>query len=464
MSPRSLLFSSDEGTSRSLGQALRELELEVEVCPEIFATVEKLTSNKVDLLVTDWDAGLEASFLLKTCREVKSSRNSFTIVVASPTRAAAAKKVGADLVLCKPIDADTAKYALLACSEFLRRMDNWFGPEVAQRLTAQADSVPEKQLVAEPDSEALVEDLSGSPELGPMALDIQAKVAAPMDVRPIDDALFRSAGIQGLFHTGDPKVTRPRVGHQYPRGAVARRVSLGVAFFVTLYISISPARCEAVASVCEQALEKTHNWLSPPVDESSFKEIQVQENQSGGSSEKRYTKQIEVVPVPDPYAPAKVDAPMPRTTETNVTTAMTPGPPQSSAQPSPATKAHIPESMRVPLQGPDVHDTAVKGTASLMGDVEPVGLSEELAQKMLLEKVLPSYPEEALKAGLKGPVVVQAWIGRDGKVRDLKLVNGYFVLGRAAAQAVRQWKFKPYLINGEAVEAQTYLTVEFQAP
>jgi periplasmic protein TonB len=82
----------------------------------------------------------------------------------------------------------------------------------------------------------------------------------------------------------------------------------------------------------------------------------------------------------------------------------------------------------------------------------------------LLQKVPPNYPEQALKAGLQGPVVLQAWIARDGTIRELKLIRGSFLLGQAAYKAVRQWRYQPYLLNGRAVEAQTYVTIDFRLP
>jgi protein TonB len=81
-----------------------------------------------------------------------------------------------------------------------------------------------------------------------------------------------------------------------------------------------------------------------------------------------------------------------------------------------------------------------------------------------VDRVEPSYPEQALRAGLQGPVVLHAWIGKDGRIRDLKMIRGSLLLGEAACKAVRQWRYKPYLLNGEAVEAQTYVTVDFKLP
>jgi len=60
--------------------------------------------------------------------------------------------------------------------------------------------------------------------------------------------------------------------------------------------------------------------------------------------------------------------------------------------------------------------------------------------------------------------VLQVAIGRDGSVQELKLVKGYFVLAKSAIAAVKQWKFRPYSVNGRALETQTTITVTFTYP
>ena len=95
---------------------------------------------------------------------------------------------------------------------------------------------------------------------------------------------------------------------------------------------------------------------------------------------------------------------------------------------------------------------------------EPVAVSEEAARALLVHTVNPVYPPEALAQKLHGPVVLQAVIGRDGNVEDLKIVRGYFVLGRAAIAAVKQWRFQPYSLNGQAAATQTVITINFSYP
>jgi TonB family protein len=125
----------------------------------------------------------------------------------------------------------------------------------------------------------------------------------------------------------------------------------------------------------------------------------------------------------------------------------------------------IPESLTVPQpKAAAVRAVSLRRSPSLLSQLEPVNLAEDLSRALLLQTVTPSYPEQALKAGLQGAVTLQAWIGKDGRIRDLKLVDGSLLLGQAAVKAVKQWRYKPYLRNGVAVEAETYVTVNFRLP
>jgi hypothetical protein len=96
MRPHSLLFSSDEEASRALSRAFRDLEFDVETCPEIFSAVEKITTRSFDVVVSDWNEGLEAVFLLKTVRELKGNHSAFTLAIANSEAVAAAHEAGAD--------------------------------------------------------------------------------------------------------------------------------------------------------------------------------------------------------------------------------------------------------------------------------------------------------------------------------------------------------------------------------
>jgi len=97
-------------------------------------------------------------------------------------------------------------------------------------------------------------------------------------------------------------------------------------------------------------------------------------------------------------------------------------------------------------------------------NLESPFVPESTSQSLLIHRVEPEYPAQALAQRLEGPVVLQAWIGKDGTVRDVKLLTGYFLLGRAAFDAVKQWRFKPFTQNGTVQDFQTTIRLNFNYP
>jgi TonB family protein len=81
---------------------------------------------------------------------------------------------------------------------------------------------------------------------------------------------------------------------------------------------------------------------------------------------------------------------------------------------------------------------------------------------LLVKKVPPAYPENARIARIQGSVVLKALIDKDGNIEDLTLISGHPMLAPAAIEAVKQWKYKPYLLNGQPVKVETQIVVNFQ--
>ena len=90
-----------------------------------------------------------------------------------------------------------------------------------------------------------------------------------------------------------------------------------------------------------------------------------------------------------------------------------------------------------------------------------VNISAGLAVGMLLKKVTPEYPPVARAARIQGTVVLQATISKTGEIADLRVVDGPPLLQSAALDAVKQWQYRPYLLNGEPVEVLTTVNVIF---
>lgn len=150
---------------------------------------------------------------------------------------------------------------------------------------------------------------------------------------------------------------------------------------------------------------------------------------------------------------------------------------------------------RIPQSIPIIHDEATQATIPIIGSGVPggtgtpagtnaalnaiagleSGISPPLPSKpvarlprtsrmmegLLVHRVQPEYPPLARAARIQGAVVLQAVIAKDGTVEKLRLLSGHPMLAQAAIDAVRQWRYRPYLLNGEPVEVDTQITVNF---
>ncbi len=91
----------------------------------------------------------------------------------------------------------------------------------------------------------------------------------------------------------------------------------------------------------------------------------------------------------------------------------------------------------------------------------PLRVGGNVMEASVIRKVLPVYPQIAKTAHISGTVVLHAIIGTDGTVQDLQYVSGPPLLMRAALDAVRQWRYRPTLLNGEPVQVDTTISVLF---
>ena len=89
---------------------------------------------------------------------------------------------------------------------------------------------------------------------------------------------------------------------------------------------------------------------------------------------------------------------------------------------------------------------------------------EAAAQRELLHRVEPDYPEAARQQDIQGRVVLEVHIGVDGSVQDVETVSGSEILAQASTDAVKQWKFKPRVVDGRPREMQTRVTFDFKLP
>jgi TonB family protein len=135
----------------------------------------------------------------------------------------------------------------------------------------------------------------------------------------------------------------------------------------------------------------------------------------------------------------------------------------------PGTRAVLPP-MAMEVIAADTHHGLQSGSNAVKIEVPrseasrsaaPVSNAAELVRVTPAANQPEVYPMLAQRSRVEGSVVLQALIGTDGVIRNLRVLSGPSILTAAAEQAVRQWRFKPYLENGQAVETQAHITVSF---
>ena len=99
--------------------------------------------------------------------------------------------------------------------------------------------------------------------------------------------------------------------------------------------------------------------------------------------------------------------------------------------------------------------------AKMQAPSKRIRLAPRTVEANLIHDVTPTYPPEAGRARIQGAVVLLAVIGKDGSVQDLRVESGLPVLAQAAMDAVKQWRYRPYLLNGEPVEVDCRIVINF---
>ncbi|MGC1782187.1 MAG: M56 family metallopeptidase [Acidobacteriaceae bacterium] len=103
----------------------------------------------------------------------------------------------------------------------------------------------------------------------------------------------------------------------------------------------------------------------------------------------------------------------------------------------------------------------VRAADTTAGKTGPIRVPTHVMASRIVSQVQPKYPEAAKKARIQGTVVLNAKIGKDGTVENVKVVSGPQVFRRSSLDAVRQWTYKPFLLNGNPVEVETTLSVVY---
>ncbi|MGH9514895.1 MAG: TonB family protein [Terriglobales bacterium] len=571
MSYRALLFCPDEAAARLVTQILTELEFTVELSFEPFVTVQKLTGEPFDAVVVDCSNEENASLLFKGTRNSSLNHSSLCVAVVEGQMAVAkAFRIGANLVLTKPINVEQSKGTLRVARGLLRKGENKPQPTPATPGTGSPTTIPVANanpiIAAQP-----APSVAGMPVAA-------ASLEPPASVKPaaaVPTSLFEAQQDKQAAAAADDSTSREKVpafliqkspaaepnSPPWPKSG-PERFAGGIPMGAAAAPAIAPEKPKASIFITPPEPEKQRIKTAAPlatqdsiVPEKRFPEpaapratifssyTQPASASSGAGTKIIWTiifllvlgpagylgwrklqplqyihrAPISAEPTSTPSQPAAAD-----TSAVNATPTVEP---QSGATSVPATETAsnsgaliiangAPEGfptketieVNQPSDTPDPAITVVPKQEPLkvkQKPAEPVqpqptppsvvlpesratdstlaGLvstnvavpkpapgalqvSEGVTQGLLIKKIAPVYPAAALKLRKQGAVELLATVSKTGTITKIQVLGGESLLAKAAVDAVRQWKYRPFLLNAEPVEIQTQITINFKLP
>jgi protein TonB len=584
MGYQALLFCPDEKTARTVTLVLSELEFSVEACTEPFAAVKKLMGQHFDAVVVDCDNEQNATLLFKSARNSTSNQTSLAVaVVEGQAGVAKAFRIGANLVLTKPINIEQAKGTLRVARGLLRKSDPTKPAATGAVPPSPVAGVPSKPVPASPTAPkpaplkpiSAAKPSAAAPPLAkpvvpppvstaqpawpaaqaanptpaeqdepvldidaeePAARSIPAAQAEKLSVPPPSAPTRPAFGIGSAVTSGGAasapakKIEETQAPEKKPETAAAAALFekpaeaapagsptlVGSAPSFTFggasaepesqggskkFLIIGVAAVVVVAAAYVGLTQFQSHKPAAPATQIASTPAPVVPQQSKPASVP--ASPAATAPAPSSAAPsaattneAPSDQAQDDTDSAQPEIALHSAPSSSKKPSTPAASSKAAEAAAptaAPMvvkggKGPAAQTKAAADDAapSLIGmatpgagaplNIVPTGntgvtpvlqtlnVSQGVSQGLLIKKVAPTYPQSALRLRIEGTVQLLATVSKEGSITHVKVLSGDSQLTRAASDAVKQWKYKPYLLNGEPVEIQTQVTVNFKLP
>jgi len=427
----------------------------IEVCDDIFTAMEKGTKQAFAFVIADWSSQPEAGFLMKRARESAPNKDFAAIAIAERDPSAAEmREHRLDFLIHRPVTDAEVQDAL---SSAMQKTGGTGVEEVAEpKAEEPAEAAPVQAATpyagpSEPSAD------QSHPSDGKFAFEWsedrpnEGEAETPVEEVPARNygAFFRKAFAATIFMAAAFCLWS---GHDLIIGFVKSPEGKARVFRESLaaYFHLEPPE---VTPVIGASPEAPRTASATTADNSAqLPQLQVVESQPAIDDAHLQLRKAADFPLPTPQLDASAPPPV------NARRAAIPDSIRGSAPIAPPVVVTVNPAQMMPVSSASIPAPSSQTFS------EPVPVSEETERGLLLRCVNPDYPAEAVPQKLHGSVVLQATIGRDGSVEDLKIVRGYFVLGKAAIAAVKQWQFKPYTLNGHAARTQTVLTVNFDSP
>ncbi len=541
--PHALLLSPDDQAVTAITGVLEEMSVTCERPLDGASAAQKLNSHSFDLVLVDCENLPAAKLIFDVCRRGKSSNNPIPIAIVDgraglPT----AFRLGAELILTKPVAKDQARNTIRAAVSRVRKdgpasesvpaqsaspaMPNAAVTEeraraaaVSSQLTSFADSVPAAVPVAASTKtlstpaltttmHSAVDEIAAPPalpKLNPRSASVFAPslpAASPTPVvlesskparLPSDDPVLadleeselkeaelkskesaKAAPDKPATESAAPVSSSYQHNQQKKRSPLVALLMLGVTAGGGLYAAwtYEPGFREIAQPQIDRVLALAGIANSPkskpPVPNRVTPSTQPAAQPPAATSS---------APAPEtPTDPNQKQSSVPDSTAGPAATSDAAAPVQPAATPgttvakanSEAKTATAPPASKADVSKPndskkDAAAAPLSG-AQLPGEDSAIILSSKGAENRLAHSIQPKFPVEARSGAAQGTVVLKEVVDENGKVEGVRLVEGDAVLATAAIQAVKQWRYRPYVRNGKAQPFQTVVIIDFQRP
>jgi TonB family protein len=577
MGYQALLFCPDEKLARVISQVFSELDFSVDPVHEPFAAVKQLMAQRYDAIVVDCENEQNASLLFRSARNSTCNQSSLAFaLVEGQNGVAKAYRIGANLVLTKPINVEQAKGTLRVARGLLRKSSDAAGTHVASATTAAVAPKPNPSSSGTVIAATAAPAISFHEQFTPSTLPSASSrtitaVASVPDNRGAASTATQSVVMGSTKPTEDIQPISPNIRKD---DAANKNVVIERDKATTESVSATAQNAPSAAVPGSAvATAPAKDLTSSPTNE---KEKESKTVEAKLPANTRPTPVIAPVLISSASS-AAMDAPFAALTHEHSAAAdrnkkiliaaaivlalaalgylsdgrlakflpspnsQPANPPQNSGQASPAAKPidstvaepsagkrnsassssiqhadrqtasltprnkpspqvgdsettriaansepGIRKAKSTPLRPktpPRTNDPApppsnfVAGSAnngslsSLMSasynpdkpSLATLRVSQGVSQGLLIKRVQPKYPATAVAAHAGGSVEIEATINKEGNVTNPKVLKGNPLLAQAALEAIRQWRYKPYYLDGQPVEIQTQVTINFKA-
>jgi TonB family protein len=473
--PHALLLSPDDQAVGAISAVLEEMSVSCERPLDGASAAQKLNSRSFDLVLVDCENLPAAKLIFDVCRRGKSHIHPVPIAIVDgraglPT----AFRLGAELILTKPVAKDQARSTIRTAVSRLRKEEPARAaeapeePPVATALPAPpveralAAAVAASSQSVRVFNDTPAPDIASAPEVCAAVEEMAAGPAVPLP-EPVSALEVLEAKRDLEASTRPAELPDDPVLADLNRGDVGGPLAMASASAG----GTTPKRRSPMVAVVIIALVAGGiyaGWMYHPAFRAL---VQPLVNRAVASTRQKAASAVQAParnPKPIAVTPAAAPAAQPGS-GTN-------GDPNSPARvpaSEPAAMPPVPASAPATTKSESLADSRRTGEATAssrtsLSDEGMVILSSKGAEKRLVRQVPPALPNGASASDLEGTVILKTLVDDTGKVERVHLVEGNPALADPAIRAVEQWRYRPYIRDGKSLPFQTIVLVDFQRP